>query len=158
MTMNPEVLRRMQSSKWNYAFDDDDAFEVLRSRIELTGRREGLITYSDLVTGVEFRLPTISEQPLLIDVHAWRPLDRAIVGEFLGRISMESYRDHGFMASALAVSKDPPVPSGLFFDWMHEIGALPIRNEATELQFWSEHARLAHRHYAAPPPTSAMGR
>ena len=136
----------MKDDQWRYAFGDEDAFLDIRARIERAGSRQSLITYSDLVAGVEFRLPQVTEQPLVIDVHAWRDIDRIVVGEILGRISMESYRSHGFMASALAVGQDG-LPSLHFFKWMRKIGALRDRSEDAELTFWSEQVRLAHAHY-----------
>jgi hypothetical protein len=144
---DPAILRRMEAGTWHYAFGDDRAFAVLRQRIADVGRKQQLISYSDLVAGVEFRLPNVSEQPLVVDVHEWRDIDRAIVGEFLGRASLESYRDHGFMASALAVSKDTKAPSELFFSWMLNVGAIRDRSEDAKLKFWSEQVRLVYAHY-----------
>ena len=50
-------------------------------------------------------------------------LYRAILGEFLGYISMLSYRKAKFMASELAV-KTEFKPSDHFFKWMKDLGML----------------------------------
>ena len=148
MKPDPQIIKKMEAGKWNYAFGDDHALAELRSRIAERGRTKGLIEYSELVAGIEFRLPNLSDQPRTIDVHDWNDLDRAILGEFLGRICMESYRQHGFMASALAINHVEKRPSKHFFDWMKEIGALRAKSDSAQVEFWLEHVRLAHEHYA----------
>jgi len=45
------------------------------------------------------------QKPRVIDVSDWQELDRAIVGDFLGYISMRSYERAKLCSSALAVSK-----------------------------------------------------
>ena len=68
--------------------------------------REGkrTLTYSELANGVTFHLPNVNDgQPYQIDVHDWKDLDRAIVGDFLGTIVADSYRAGRFFASAIVI-------------------------------------------------------
>jgi hypothetical protein len=75
--------------------------------------------------------------------------DRGMVGEFLGNISTRSYCAHGFMASALVVSRLEYKPSDLFFEWMVRLNVLPNTNQDTVLKFWIEHVNKAHNWYKA---------
>lgn len=147
MKADPAVLARMESVAWRYSVEDPIALSELKARIESKGRDRALISYSDLVAGMEFRLPSIQESPYSIDVHDWSGLDRAIIGDFLGHISMASYRAAGFMASALVVGKHADQPSEHFFDWMEQLRILPNRKPETVITFWVEHVQLAHRYY-----------
>ncbi|HUS12773.1 MAG TPA: hypothetical protein VMZ30_20050, partial [Pyrinomonadaceae bacterium] len=124
-----EIERKMSEIKWSYAEGDPDALASLAARIEGVGRREDLINYSDLVRGVTFHLPNVNKgEPFQIDIHEWPDLHRAILGEFLGYISMLSYRKAKFMASALAINKTEFKPSYHFFNWMKDLGMLSGRD------------------------------
>jgi hypothetical protein len=138
----------MLDVKWSYAGKDPHALEALEKRIADAGHRETIVTYSDLVRGVEFRLPTVQNgMPHQIDVRSWSGLDRSIIGEFLGYLSTQSYTRYGFMASALAVDSLNHQPSSLFFEWMYEIRALTSNTEDGRLRFWVEHLNKAYAHY-----------
>ena len=135
---------QMNKIKWSYAENDPDALAELKRSIEDIGRREGWITYSQLVTGVRFHLPNVNNGcPFQIDTHEWSILDRAIVGDFLGYISTLSYRKAKFMASALVISKRKEYdrPSKHFFDWMKRLGILAGRDPD---DFWQEQVKKAH--------------
>ena len=101
-----EIAERMRSVEWSYADNDPLSLSALRDRIASVGRDLKLITYSTLVSDLEFRLPNIQHgAPYRIRVDDWSGLDRAIVGEFLGRISTDTYIEAGFMASCGGRSK-----------------------------------------------------
>ena len=139
-----EIERQMNQVKWSYAESDPDALAELKRRIEDTGRRESWITYSELVSEVVFHLPNVNKgQPFKINTDSWTPLDRDIIGEFLGYISTLSYRKAKFMASALVVRKDREKrkPSEHFFKWMKELGILSGRDPDA---FWLEQVTKAH--------------
>jgi hypothetical protein len=138
------IEKQMNEINWPYAENDPDALAEVKKRIENTGREEDLITYSELVKGITFHLPNVNKgQPFQIDIHQWSILDRAILGEFLGYISMLSYRKAKFMASALVISgkSDYNRPSEHFFDWMKKLGILAGRDAD---DFWQEQVRKAH--------------
>jgi hypothetical protein len=97
---------------------------------------------------VTFHLPNIRNgEPYTISVYDWTGLDRRIIGEFLGYISMESYEEAGFMASALVVNKLEYQPSDIFFEWMRQLGVLPDLNEDTVLAFWADQVNKGHNWY-----------
>ena len=98
------IQRRFGVLRWPYGEGDPAALAELESRIARVGRARGLITYSDLVSVVLFDLANLKESPRYVDIHAWQELDRAIVGDFLGVVSVRSYDAGGFFASALAVT------------------------------------------------------
>jgi hypothetical protein len=137
-----EIVRKMSEIKWSYAESDPEALAELIKRIEDKGRREDLINYSDLVRGITFHIPNVNKgESFQIDVHDWSDLDRAILGEFLGYISMLSYRKAKFMASALAINKTEFKPSYHFFTWMKDLGMLSGRDLD---DFWQEQVTKAH--------------
>jgi hypothetical protein len=145
-----ETLRRMQEVNWTYADKDSNALETIEQRIADTGRKLQLITYSQLVSGVTFHLPNIRNgEPYYIQTYDWSGLDRAIIGEFLGYISMRSYEQAGFMASALVVNALEFKPSWHFFEWMRTLDVLPNVEDDTVLAFWAEQVNRAHNWYKA---------
>lgn len=146
MTTDP-IAERLKTIVWDYD-KDASAQAALRQRIEDVGRRFGLISYSNLVKGIDFHFPNINNgRAYRITTHDWSGLDRRIVGDCLGSISRESYLNHGFMASALVVARQESKPSDIFFGWMEDLGVLPNLREETVLAFWVEQVKKAHHWY-----------
>lgn len=143
------IEMRMDAVAWEYADKDLAAISELTSRIAETGRKFGLISYTDLVSGVPFHYPNINfGQPHFISIIGeWSGLDRRIVGDCLGYISMKSYKQAKFMASALVIARLESKPSDIFFEWMKELGALTSTSEMAVLKFWSEQVNKAHQWY-----------
>ncbi len=142
------VSRRLATSEWTWGDKDPAALTELERRIAREGRKKGLITYSDLVKDVAFRLPNVRNvAPYTIKVYDWSGLDRAITGSFLGYISSRSYRKAGFMASALVVNSGERKPSRHFFDFMHALEVLDDKGEDAVLAFWLGQVEKAHRYY-----------
>jgi hypothetical protein len=83
------VIEKFGNIRWRYATGDSEALAKLEQRIADAGRKRSLITYSDLMRDVTFNLPNL-RKPRTIDVTDWQELHRAIVGDFLGYISMRS--------------------------------------------------------------------
>jgi hypothetical protein len=138
----------MAEIEWIYADKDPNALAILEERIADTGRKGILITYSDLVKGVDFHLPNIRNgEAYRIQIYDWSGLDRSILAEFLGYISTRTYREAGFMASALVIQSTDPQPSEPFFEWMVKIGVLPDTNKDRVLEFWSNQVHKAHDWY-----------
>ncbi len=97
----------MSQTQWSYGDKDPVALAILEKRISEAGRSLSLITYTDLVKGVEFHLPNInSGSSYSITTFDWTGLDRRIIGDFLGYASYRSYSKHHFMTSALVVNRD----------------------------------------------------
>ena len=90
-----KIFERFRAIKWNYAPRDAAARAEIDRRIAEVGRKRGLITYSDLVRDITFNLPNLREPNHQIDTTDWQDLDRAILGDFLGYLSMESYERAG---------------------------------------------------------------
>lgn len=145
--MDP-IVEKLNAIEWEYGDKDPRAISELRSRIEETGRKFRLISYTDLVRGVDFHYPNIKQGgPFRINTHEWSGLDGRIVGDCLGFISRESYLKHKFMASALVIARLESKPSDLFFEWMKTLGALPNLSESAVLTFWVEQVKRAHHWY-----------
>lgn len=146
--IDQSILKKMEGMQWSWADKDPLAAKELTERIIDAGRRRRLVPYSDLVQGVVFHVPTIQQgRPYQIDTSEWEGLDRALLGEFLGLISTESYRAGGFYATAIVVGKSENMPSYHFFEWMEWLGVLPDTKEDTVLRFWAEQVVLAHEYY-----------
>lgn len=143
-----QIDAQISAIQWRYAGNDPQALTEIRKRIITTGQNRGLITYSDLVQGIIFRLANIRHgAPYEIDVTNWTGLDRNLVGDFLGYISGESYRVGEFFATALVVGKVENKPSDHFFAWMKHLRILPDLKESTVLAFWGDQVTKAHAYY-----------
>jgi hypothetical protein len=142
------VLRRMRNVRWAYAPHDARAVHEMTERLRVAARAGRLVTYSDVVAGVELHLPNVNEgRPFVIDVHAWRDVDRQIVGDLLGWISARTFEEAEVLLSALVVSADddaPSQPSRRFFTWARDVGLLHGTGADAELAFWSEQVTKAH--------------
>ena len=153
--MNP-IEARFRAIKWNYADKDPLARAELTRRLAVAARSGGdLPTYSDLVRGVEFRLSNLRDSVHVIDTADWEDLDRAIVGDFLGYISMESYAEGGFFASALVVSKADGTPSEGFYNLLRELGLIKDSRSTKAMLLWSDHVKMAQEWYSAHPTSAA---
>jgi hypothetical protein len=145
--MDP-ILAQMQAVNWTYADKDPAALAELRKRLEDAGRRTKLLRYSELAQGVVFHLPQIrGGTSYEITTWDWSGLDRRIIGEFLGYLSMESWQETQLMVSALVVSGIEYQPSEIFFEWMKQLGVLPNLREETVLAFWSDQVKKAFAYY-----------
>ena len=140
------VAQRFLDMEWLYATGDPKALRALEERIAFAGRKRSLITYSDLVRGVTFDLPNL-QQSRIIDTSDWHDLDRAVVGSFLGYISMRSYERAKFFASALVVNKTDGSPGDGFYNLLRDLGLIPNKNSPKALDLWAEHVAKAHTWY-----------
>lgn len=146
------VGQALAAIKWHYADKDERARMQLSERLAERGRKERTLTYSELVDGVEFRLPNVNGgQPFQIGGSEWTDLDRALLGDFLGYISMESYEAGGFFASAVVVSKATGEPSEGFRVLMRQVGLLRSSKPDAALMLWSAELKKAYEWYAKNP-------
>ena len=148
MATRQTIIEQMWGAGPHLAEEDPEALAELRRRLVETGRGEELITYSELVQGIAFRLPSINGgRPFALGEDGeWSGLDRMVLGRFLGYLSAETYRDNepGFLLSALAVLKETRQPSEPgFFGWTRQLGLLERPGEEATLTFWVEQVRLA---------------
>lgn len=143
--MNP-VREKFDQIRWHYAEKDPDARIELARRIRERARREKTLTYSELVDGVDFHLPNVNGGiPFQLGIPDWTDLDRAILGDFLGYISKESYEEGGIIASAVVVSKGTDEPSEGFRALMRQIGLLRRSDDAK--LFWAGELGKAYEWY-----------
>jgi hypothetical protein len=150
--MASSVLERFRAIRWAYANRDDAALRELRHRIAETGRHRGLVEYSDLVQGVTFTLPSIAQgAPFQIETSDWADLDRALLGDFLGYLSLETFERHGFLASALVVSKTDDTPSEGFWSLLKALGMITSSKTDKATYCWLDQVRLAHDWYSSHP-------
>ena len=145
--MDP-ILTHFKQMTWRYAPQDPAAREVLSHRIAEAGRKGGTISYSSLVLSVTFHLPSLAEPDHLVDTTDWQDLDRAIVGDFLGYLSMESYERAGFLCSALVVSKSDGTPGEGFYTLLKDLGLIVNSKTDKAMYLWSDHVAKAHEYYA----------
>lgn len=142
------IVAKMIDNEWKWADQDLNAVIELEKRIAKAGKNKAVLTYSELVKGIEFNLPTINGgKPYKINVHDWSDLDRAIVGDFLGYISTRSYKDHGFMASVLVVNVGEQMPSEMFFRWMQYLELVPDGKPSSRERFWIAELKKAYLWY-----------
>ena len=133
--------------RWSFADKDPDAVSELDRRIAHAGRKRQLITYSDLARGVSFDLPNVGKSPFVIDVGDWGDFNRTLIGDFLGYLSMRSYKEGGFFSSALAVSKLDGSPGWGYYGLLKDLGLISSSESPEALGIWADHVRKAHTWY-----------
>jgi hypothetical protein len=138
------------SIQWLWADKDAEAVRAIERRLASAARSGDLITYSDLVRGLKFTLAKKHATSVIeIDTSNWSEHERAVLSDYLGYVSLGTYREAGFLASALAVQKDEMIPSRPFFEFAKTIGALQPHQD--QLQFWAEQVAKAQAWYRANP-------
>jgi len=153
--MADKILENFAKIPWHYGNKDPNALAELERRVADAGRRRALLTYSDLVRGVEFNLPNLKEGKRTIDVSDWGDSDRAIVGDFLGYMSMRSYERGGFFSSALIVSKLDGSPSEGFYTLLKDLGLISSGKTDKAMYLWADHVAKAHTWYSRHPGQAA---
>ena len=148
--MTGSNLDKLRSKSWPYSEADPDAFAEIGRRIAEVGRRKALIHYSKLASGVTLRMAHVSDGvPFELGVPEWSEQDRAILGDFLGKLSLESYQRGQFLASALVTSKGTQEPSQGFWNFVEELGVFASTSPTRRLMFWTQQVQLAHAWYAS---------
>lgn len=142
-----QITERFREMSWKYAPQDSLALAELERRLGEAARKRSLITYSDLVRGVTFNLPTLREPIRTIDVTDWQDLDRAIIGDFLGYMSMRSYELGRFFSSALVVTKTDGSPSEGFYTLMKDLGSIASSKTKKAMYLFAGHVAKAHTWY-----------
>jgi hypothetical protein len=151
MAESDPIIERFHAIAWKFAPQDPTALSELEGRVALAGKKRGLLTYSDLVRGITFRLPSLREPNRKIDVMEWEDLDRAIVGDFLGFMSMRSYELGQFFSSALVVSKMDGSPGEGFYSLLKELGLIAASKTDKAMYIWADHVAKAHTWYQKQP-------
>lgn len=147
--VDPKVVRALERIPWRYAEGDRAALGELRRRIEALGSEpERFLTYTELVDGVEFHLASV-RGGVPHRIATWDELDRTLIGDFLGRLVVDSYREGGFFISALVVSREERTPGKGFYDLARQVGALKGKDPLAELEFWMKHVKRARAWYSA---------
>ena len=147
-----KVAKALSRFTWPYSDQDPAALSEIAKRVADTGRAENLITYTDLVSGIDFHLATVNKGlPVRLGVPDWSELHRAIIGDFLGRLCVNTYRAGKFMGSALVVAAETGQPSEGYRAFMRELGVLTGKGEAAFLEHWIVETRKAYKWYASHP-------
>jgi|SRR5215475_12136600 len=139
----------MESKGVTFLWADKDAEAVreLESRLARAATEERFLTYSELASGIKFTLAKRDKTNVVeIDTHNWSEHERAIIGDYLGFISYRTYKEGGFLASALAISKEEGIPSKPFFQYARQLGLLNPQQD--QLEFWLRQVAKARAWYA----------
>jgi len=137
----------------SFPYDGDNAARLeIERRLAVRARAADLIVYSELVSGVIFQLPNVNGgKPFQLGVPEWTDLHRNIIGNYLGRISCDSWLRAGFLASAVAVSSQTREPGEGFRALVRELGLLPTGKDSEHLPFWIDQLNKAYAWYSAHP-------
>lgn len=142
-------LQKLLAKSWPYADADPAAVVEIGRRVAAVGRKRALVHYSTLVRGLELRMPNVDAgTPFELGVPDWIDLHRTILGEFLGRLSLESYQRGAFLATALVTAKGTQEPGEGFWSFVEELGLFTSTSPNRRLTFWSRQVQLAHAWYA----------
>jgi len=139
-------LARMSRGPFKWAIADSAAIAILTGRLEAYAKLGRFITYSQLVSDVNFKI--YPNQDYFIDVEEWHGLDRTIIGEYLAWIIVNSYRDNGIMLSTICVTKrGEQMPGFSFFTWMQSVRLLEDLSEESILGFWATETKKVFNFY-----------
>jgi hypothetical protein len=142
-------LDKLLARPWPYSTANPAAVVEIGQRVARVGKRRELIHYSKLTSGLELRMADIGGGvPFELGVPEWSDLDRNILGDLLGRLSLDSYRRGNFLASALVTSKGTQEPGEGFWNFAAELGVFTSTSPTRRLMFWSDQVRVAHDWYA----------
>lgn len=147
MRQTDPLFEGLKIFEWPLPDQDEASYREIEQRIAVAGRNRKFLTYSELVKGIEFNIPSIKDRPFRMNISGWTGLDRHIIGQFLGKLSCESYRQYGFMANAMVVDALECRPSKGFFQWMEYVEAIPDKSEMAVLRFWADQVQRAQKHY-----------
>jgi len=147
--MGNDNLEKMAAKSWPYSEACPEAIVELGRRIAEVGKRRDLVHYSKLVHGLELRMANVGGGvPFELGVPEWSDQDRKILGDLLGRLSIETYRRGKFLASALVTAKGTQEPGEGFWNFVGELGLFTSTSPTRRLLFWTEQVRIAHDWYA----------
>jgi hypothetical protein len=148
--MGTDNLDKMIAKGWPYSDACPDAVAELGRRIAAVGKKRALVHYSKLVSGLELRMAGAGDgAPFELGVPEWSDQDRKILGDLLGRLTLETYQRGKFLASALVTAKGTQEPGEGFWTFVNELGLFTSTSPTRRLTFWTEQVRLAHEWYAA---------
>lgn len=148
--MGNDNLEKMTAKSWPYSEACPGAVAELGVRVAKVGKMRGLVHYSKLVNGLELRMTNVGDgAPFELGVPEWSDLDRKILGDLLGRLSLDTYQRGKFLASALVTAKGTSEPGEGFWTFVDELGLFTSTSPTRRLMFWTEQVRLAHDWYAS---------
>jgi len=143
-------LDKMLAKPWPYSEACPEAVAEMGRRIAMVGKRHALVHYSKLVSNLELRMANIDGgTPFELGVPEWSDQHRNILGDLLGRVSLDSYQRGQFLASALVTAKGTQEPGEGFWNFVEELGLLASTSPNKRLMFWSDQVRLAHEWYGS---------
>lgn len=147
------TARLLSECAWPYASQDASALAEIAQRVAAAGAARRLLTYSEVVSGIDFRLPSVQGGATLrLGVPEWTLLHRAIIGDFLGRLCLDTYLAGGFMGSALVVASETNEPSEGYRELMRQVGVLHGRGKDEFLEHWAAEVQRAYDWYARNRP------
>lgn len=147
--MGNDNLAKMAAKPWPYSDAFPEALAELGRRIAEVGKKRALVHYSKLVNGLELCAANVANgEPFELGMPEWSDQDRKILGDLLGRLSLDTYQRGKFLASALVTAKGTQEPGEGFWTFVDELGLFNSTSPTRRLMFWTEQVRLAHDWYA----------
>jgi hypothetical protein len=141
---------KMRAKPWPYSEACPEALAEVGRRIADVGKRRALVHYSKLVNGLELKMASDGDSaPFELGVPEWSDQDRKILGDLLGRLSLDTYQRGKFLASALVTAKGTSEPGEGFWAFVDELGLFNSTSATRRLMFWTEQVRIAHDWYAS---------
>ncbi|GMV21035.1 MAG: hypothetical protein AMXMBFR57_09840 [Acidimicrobiia bacterium] len=144
--MTDSKLAKAQAAVFNFDEDLSALLEIKRRLAEVARREpDDIVTYSTLVKGIVFRLPTVQGgAPLELGVPEWSGLHQSIIGGCLGRVSCDTYIEGGFLISAVAVSKATGEPSDGFNALLEALGFVGSKRDRRCTDIWIDQLRRSY--------------
>jgi len=115
----------------------------LMARIRNAGVGGGTLTYSSLVSGVNFG---IHSHPHIIDTKHWSPMEQKLIGSYLMCIIRDFVMESDCIVTSIVISQDnvqkmqgSGLPSKHVRKWLYEMGAFsPNNNNNWETFIWGQ--------------------
>lgn len=127
---------------------------IMRRRLLAAAAKGKTISYSRLAGGIKFDASwSPSGTPFEIDVAHWSSRDIRIVAVVLNAITESLRERHGFLISALVVSKKTGKPSEGFFRVATKAEMLDDNEDRD--WFWERQLETIYEHYAPPAEKDA---
>ncbi len=135
-TLQDKVARYLATLQWQFVLQNPGALLQMERRIDQAIANQVLLTYSQLVDGIDFYLPQSQlSAPYRIEHKDWNGSVGGMVGEFLCYISMQSFVRRGVLSSAVVVKSNGKISSG-FLELSKLLGLLKRIDDATDDAFW----------------------
>ena len=152
LNLGPSKLEVAERRYAVYPNADPETSKAIAERLALAAAATRVLTHAELGRGITFRLPMINGgQPHVIDPADGivRSADRDLLDEFLGFLTVQSYKHAKVFASALVVEGRGSEPAKVFIRLAGELGVHHSATHDRNTLFWVHELKKLHTWFRA---------